>query len=214
MCNEGNNMRGKSGRPRKEEQGDSRAKIIHATIRLVNKLDPASITIRKVCEKASVSIGTFYHYFRNKNELMMYFIREIYYFKGTLSTPEDDITGRICELYDYYLDIVVNLGWEFMRQFYHSSNMDVESYKNNKGENVFDTDHPTYIKCSEIEMLRAYDMGLLMEDVNIRDACLDIATIVVGCITRWCMVSNDVDLKEMAHRIIRNYMLNIIKNEN
>ena len=65
------------GRPKKAESAtDNKQKIIDTTIELVRRHGADAVTVRSVCEAAELSIGTFYHYFSNKDDLLMYFVRE------------------------------------------------------------------------------------------------------------------------------------------
>ena len=71
-------MARKSGRPPKNEIGhDSQQKIIDAAVKLITERGADNITVRKDCTEAESSIGTYYHYFRDKDELLMYFIQEL-----------------------------------------------------------------------------------------------------------------------------------------
>ena len=67
----------RSGRPSKgEDNPDSRKKIIDAAVTLIRTKGADAVTVRSVCREADLSIGTFYHYFRDKDDLMMFFLRE------------------------------------------------------------------------------------------------------------------------------------------
>ena len=73
-------MPGKSGRPTKQtaaEKEESKQLIINAAVKLISKKGADFITVRNVCREADIGTGTFYYHFKNKDDLLMYFLREI-----------------------------------------------------------------------------------------------------------------------------------------
>ena len=69
-------MSNRSGRPSKGNERSSREKIIDTAISIIRENGADALTVRNVCDTAGLSIGTFYHYFRDKDDLMMYFLKE------------------------------------------------------------------------------------------------------------------------------------------
>ena len=62
-------MKGKIGRPKKSDQTrDNKQAIIDAAIDIIRAGKASSVTVRNVCARSSVSIGTFYHYFKDKDD--------------------------------------------------------------------------------------------------------------------------------------------------
>lgn len=55
--------------PRQERAHTSRACILEATAQLLNRKNVGSITTNHVAERAGVSIGTLYRYFRDKDDI-------------------------------------------------------------------------------------------------------------------------------------------------
>ncbi len=47
-----------------------RKEIVKKVINSTNNVDFEELTIQMICDAASISVGTFYHYFNNKNELL------------------------------------------------------------------------------------------------------------------------------------------------
>ena len=81
-------MAEKRGRPPKTAQPkDAKQRLIDTTVDLIKKYGADSITVRNVCEEAGLSIGTFYHHFQNKDDLLMHFVREASFESFLLETP-------------------------------------------------------------------------------------------------------------------------------
>ena len=70
------------------------------------------------CEEAGISIGTFYHHFQKKNDLLMQFVRDASFESFVLETPLGDVPGRVCELNMRLIGRYLAPGEEFMKRFY------------------------------------------------------------------------------------------------
>ena len=193
-----------TGRPGKgEPQADNHKKIIDATIALIKKSGADSVTVRNVCEKADVSIGTFYHYFRDKDDLMIFFLREIPFSSCTLKTSPEHIGNRISELYMMLINRYLELGKDFMKSFYSTSNRSLSAYM---GEEDGSFAEGTVMARSETEMMFALQSGYIKDDTDIHQVCMDICTIVKGCVFEWCLNDNSADIEPCIYRIINRYM--------
>lgn len=195
----------KCGRPAKDaRKQDSKQKIIDATIRLIKKRGADSVTVRNVCTEADSSIGTFYHYFRDKDDLLMYFIQEIPFkeceLKKDLSHPAD----RIIELYMKLVNRYMDLGLDFMKSFYSTTNTSLSSYMSEVDGKFLDG--TVMARCEE-ELLQAKEMGYIKNDADIHTMSVDICTIIKGCIFEWCLTDGKSNIKESIDRIINAYFL-------
>ncbi|MBQ4492868.1 MAG: TetR/AcrR family transcriptional regulator [Deltaproteobacteria bacterium] len=192
------------GRPAKDEiPMDSRKKIIEATISLIRKKGADCVTVRSVCESASLSIGTFYHYFRDKDDLMMFFLREISFEDCVLETDLSRIGDRLSELYMHLIDSYMKLGEGFMKSFYTTGNRSLSAYMSEQNGSFLDG---TVMARSEKEMNDALSAGYIRQGVDVHLACMDICTIVEGCIFEWCLGDGRMDIKASASRIINSYL--------
>lgn len=55
---------------RTEKSAKRRDEIVEKVISLLSRLNFREATVRKICSEANISVGTFYHYFTEKNDLM------------------------------------------------------------------------------------------------------------------------------------------------
>ena len=111
------------GRPCKSDVTcDNKQKIIDTTIELIKTHGADYLTVRNVCQAAEVATGTFYHYYKNKDDLLMYFVKETSFDSFELETPLDQLPGRIAELYFHLIDRYLDLGEDFMKSFYTTGN--------------------------------------------------------------------------------------------
>lgn len=193
----------KPGRPKKEERAvDNKQKIIDTTVALVKKYGADVVTVRSVCEAADLSIGTFYHYFENKDDLLMYFVREASFDTFELQTPLTDIAGRVTELYMLLIGRYQALGVDFMKQFYTTGNQALSAYMGASEEKF--PDGTVMARC-EAEVRQATQDGILRSDMDAHQVSADICTIVKGCVFEWCLNGGRIELEPTLHRLLRRY---------
>ena len=197
-------MANKRGRPSKaSEPTDAKQKLIDTTVELIKKYGADTITVRSVCEEAGLSIGTFYHHFQNKDDLLMYFVREASFDSFALETPLEDVAGRICELYMHLIDRYLTLGEEFMKSFYTTGNKALSAYMGQ--ENGCFADGTVMARC-ERELIDAREQGFLKKDADPHLLSMDICTIVKGCVFEWALDDGRLDIAESLHRIVKAYL--------
>lgn len=197
-------MANKRGRPSKASvPTDAKQKLIDTTVELIKKYGADTITVRSVCEEAGLSIGTFYHHFQNKDDLLMYFVREASFDTFVLETPLEDVAGRICELYMHLIDRYLTLGEEFMKSFYTTGNKALSAYMGQ--ENGCFADGTVMARC-ERELIDAREQGFLKKDADPHLLSMDICTIVKGCVFEWALDDGRLDIAESLHRIVKAYL--------
>ena len=207
-------MAEKRGRPPKAaEAQDTKQKLIDTTVELIKKYGADSITVRNVCEEAGLSIGTFYHHFQNKDDLLMHFVREASFESFLLETPLSDVAGRVCELYMHLIDRYLALGEEFMKSFYTTGNKALSAYMG-QSDGCF-AEGTVMARC-ERELLEAQQQGYLKKEADAHMLSMDICTIVKGCVFEWALNDGEMDMEESLKRIVGSYLckwLNTLPNE-
>ena len=203
-------MSNRSGRPSKGNERSSREKIIDTAISIIRENGADALTVRNVCDTAGLSIGTFYHYFRDKDDLMMYFLKETSFDSFRLKTPLSNISGRISELYMHLIHKYMDLGLDFMKSFYSTGNRSLSAYM---GEENGSFAEDSVMAISEKEMSEALDCGIIKPSSDIHLLCIDICTIVKGCVFEWCLNDGKPDIESSLNRILSNYMSNYLVNQ-
>ena len=192
------------GRPAKNEIPlGGRQKIIETAVSLIARHGADNITIRSVCDAADISIGTFYHYFRDKDDLLMFFLRETSFEDCVLAADLPRIGDRLSELYMRLVDRYLELGDAFMKSFYSTGNRSLSAYMSEQDGSFLEG---TVMARSEKEMNAALAAGIIHNGVDIHQACMDICTIVKGCVFEWCLNDGRMDIKASVFRIVNNYL--------
>jgi TetR/AcrR family transcriptional regulator, fatty acid metabolism regulator protein len=112
---------------RKLQADMTRQKIYDTAIALMEKKGYAATTIGEIMGTVGVSVGTFYHYFRSKEDIFLeIFTKADEYFEDTvkhgLEDPVLDACARIVKYFRFYAKYNVNRGLENISQLYNTKN--------------------------------------------------------------------------------------------
>ncbi len=178
-------------------------KIIDASISLIKKEGVDSITVRRVCDVAEIATGTFYYYFKNKDELLLSFIMESSFDDFELKTPLSNLSGRITELYTILVDKYLSFGKDFMQSFYTPANGALSSY-------MSETDGAflpgTIMARCESEIRSAQKEGFYDPALNPHEVSSDLCSIVKGAIFEYSLNCSDYDIHTALSRMIKRYL--------
>ena len=198
----------KCGRPPKSaEPLDAKKTIIDATIALIKREGADAITVRNVVEETGLSIGTFYHHFRNKDDLMMYFVREESFDGFALQTPLEHFSDRVCELYFHLIDRYLALGEEFMKSFYTTGNQALSAYMCE--ENGTFAEGTVMARCEQ-EAKAAIEASILKAESDAHELSMDVCTIVKGSVFEWALSGGKMEIRETMPRILQRYFAGIM----
>lgn len=181
---------------------ENKSKILEATIQLLKEKGIEKVTVRNVCAEAGIAVGTFYYYFKNKDDLMFYFVSEGFYDTDLMSS-ENNITGRIIELYMTLINHYLELGLPFMKSFYSNNNLALSAYMT-ETNGKFQAN--SILAKSEDEMDKAYQLGLIVEGTDLHMVCNDLCTIIKGSVFEWCLCNGSMDIGTVVSRIITRYL--------
>ena len=191
------------GRPKKGSAGgDSRQKMIDTAVALIAENGADALTVRSVCEKADLSIATFYHFFENKDNLLMHFVRDVSFDSLELTVPFTDVAGRCAELYMHLIDRYRALGLAFMKSFYTTGNRALSAYMG-AGGGAFPKG--TVMARCENELNEAKRLGVINADADTHQISADVCTIVKGCVFEWCLCDGEMEIEKAISRIIQHY---------
>lgn len=189
---------------------ENKSKIVEATVQLLKEKGVEKVTVRNVCEKAGIAVGTFYYYFQNKDDLMFYFVSEGFY-DVDFKSSENNITGRIIELYMNMINHYKELGITFVKSFYSNTNSALSAYMTESdGKFVANS----IMAKSEDEMDAAYRKGLIVEGTDIHMLCNDLCTIVKGSVFEWCLSNGEMDIESVVSRILTRYIDSYLVKQN
>ena len=193
-----------AGRPKKDAVGEpNREKIISAAVEIIRKDGAGALTVRNVCDWAGVSIGTFYHWFGNRDDLMMTFIRDVRFDLSDCPVPEEDRAGRVTALYMKLIRRYEALGIDFMRQFYSTTNSVLSSHMGQSGGTF--AEGTVMWECENL-LNAAKEKGSLPEATDVHGLSEDICTIVKGCVFEWALNNGGMEMETCLLRMVQRYL--------
>lgn len=159
------------------------------------------LSVETICSEAGVSIGSFYHHFKSKQDLIVEGYGECdNFFRENIigklkSTDEID---RILEYIDYQMQYAVDVGIELM----------VEVYRAQITEGV-----DFFLKSSRglpqglLQLVgKAQDNGLITKSQDAESITSELLLISRGVIYNWCQNKGSYELRNYCQKIITNHI--------
>lgn len=172
--------------------------IYNAAMSLVEKEGFKNITVRKICEKAGVSIGSFYNYFNSKEDILNEIFKKADNF--FLNVVANNLDGenakeKIVKFFIYYAEYCKRDKLDQLKQIYNTSN-------------------PMFIKKGRPmqEVLKkvveeGIEKGELITDMTPDEVVKFFFIALRGVIFDWCLHDGSYDLiqftKEYTERLLK-----------
>ncbi|OMD70034.1 TetR/AcrR family transcriptional regulator [Paenibacillus odorifer] len=183
--------------------------IHNAAIRMLKEYEYDYLTVRNVCKEANVSTGTFYHHFKNKDDLLTYYLAYGYekYMDENEILFEDDVKKNIAQIYHIYISYCMEMGIEFLSNYYSTKNKSLNTRDKHSPEEIHKV---PFFEKSIIAIKHGQEQEFISPDVDIHEAANDICTLVKGLIFEWCLTDGSYDLQKNVQKILRIYLNSIV----
>ena len=191
--------------PRTIRSQQIKDEIYTTAMELLKEYGYEYITVKNICKLANVSTGSFYHYFKSKDDLMSNFFLEAYkkFSQEGKLTPSENIIDNILQFFFLYSEFCQEQGLDFIRNFYTPFNksMDMHNLCNTQGQFRLPSmsDAESYIS-------EAQKNGILASTVSAQQLADDLCTIEKGCIYEWCVSDGSFNIRDLVERLLRNYL--------
>lgn len=188
---------------------DTKQRIYQAAVKMLKEYEYQCITIRNICQEAEVSIGSFYNHFKNKDDLLSYYLEYGYkeFYENNKIEYSDDIIDNILKVYDVYLSYCLFNGLEFLSNYYSNKNKGVYIRNIQSKEEL--GKRPALLEVIAI-INSGKKNGYIKEDVSANEVGIDIGVILKGIIFDWCLSDGSFDLKREAVKLIKIYLYSIL----
>ena len=190
--------------PRQIRTTEVKSKIVQAATDLISENGIASVTVANICKKADVSVGSFYHHFDNKDQVLSYYLTDAFHKK----TEEfdringTDVVQNILMCYRLYNQFLVEQGYDFVANYYTTGNHQLYS-KNNPNN---DSNNAPIMKKIHSFCEAAVENGYISASCDLELFYFDLTVMEKGVIFDWCNTGGSYDLVSEASRIMENYM--------
>ena len=182
---------------------DMRDQIIQVATDLFMEIGFTATSTRQIAQILNISQPALYHHFKNKDDLLIYFVRETSFDRFILGTPLQDIAGRVVELYMHLISRYLEMGEEFMKHFYTTGNKALSAYMGEEDGHYADG---TVMARCEQEINDAIGQEVLRPDTDAHRLSMDICTIVKGCVFEWALNDGAMDIEKTLSRIVSSYL--------
>jgi len=192
--------------PRQRKAMRTKERLYKTAVKMLEKYDYSSLTVRNICDEAGVSTGTFYHYFESKDDLWFYYLdgglEE--YAKEIDFVYQGDIIEYIVNVYEVYLAYCQEAGIDFLSNYYSAGNKQLA-----RGEAM---NRPVARWINE-GIAQAKESGNFNCQVSEEELERDVCIIIKGCIFEWCVSDGSFDLIDCAKDVLRRYMNGVFHNK-
>lgn len=181
---------------RKEQAAQTQKKIAETIASLLTEYKFQDLTVNMICERAGVSVGTFYHYYPSKDFILLFKYLSDEYFEDL--TENHAFTGDCCQnvafwMYQYFyyvekyfgLDMQIEL---FRSQLVHHADQNAEFFVESR----------PFIKKLRRLLEEGVEKGQLTDQIPVRRMVDELLRCSNGHLFDWCVKNGSYSVTEDA----------------
>lgn len=193
---------------RQIQSEETRQQIFEAYLDLIREKPDSEIKIAELCDRAGVSVGTYYYYYKTKDKL----IRQVYYHVDSRfdqiyrRLTADTYMARIVEYILHTSDEAKNYYGLRATTTIYQLQMEID------GSFFTDTSRPFSQHLCEL-LNGAIQAGELPEGLDIHEAVLNLLCIFRGTVYSWCLLKGSLDMEETIRSTVTAYLRRLSRRE-
>ena len=189
---------------RKKQAIDTRVKLYNISIQLIKEHGYDNVKITTICEKAGVSVGSFYHHFKNKAGIIieLYSICDIYFSETILPSLLKKSNSYYNKIIDYIaqqMQYGLDIGNDCSTQLYKTQITDGNEFFLSM-ERGLPNGLCYLIQCAQTN-------GELEGNISALDLAKEILIISRGILYNWCVSEGKSDIIYESKRMVSNYLM-------
>jgi len=176
--------------------------IFNTAVRLLKEEGYDALTTRRICEASGTSNGSFYHFFRNKDELLAYYYRisaEQFLNDHQEELEQKDLYGQLMLLYQWYIRYSADYGVDFCINFFNAKNRSID---------------PSYTPNAYYEISRQClhkHLDELAEGEDPEQVAMELCVMAKGIIFSWANERGVFDIDKIAEHMFSGYISSVIR---
>lgn len=191
----------KTTNSRKLQAAQTKEKLLDCSLEMVKTYGYDNAKITEICEQTGVSVGAFYHHFKNKEGIIVegyskcdnYFETEV-----MKKLSSQDIIDKILEYLTYQAKYAEDLGLELITQVYKS--------QVTHGTEFFLSIERALPKNLLKLIASAQEEGRITSDIEATEIRDELLIISRGCIYNWCQSKAAFNLSNKILQMAARYL--------
>ncbi len=191
--------------PRKIQARNTREKIYRTAVNLITERGFDKITVDEICKAAGVAKGSFYHYFKSKDDIVIeaYNVLDRYFMEEVVNELTQDSCLEKLKVYlTHMAKHADDHGIDFVKQFYKSQ--------------IFT--HANFVVSSERGFYKilyriidnGQNNGEFRKDLSSDELSMGLMVVVRGILYDWCLHDGNYNIIEFTNRYFEVYLQSII----
>lgn len=180
---------------RKQQAAETKTRIFDAAIDLINMKGFDNVSISDICKSAKSSVGSFYHYFSSKDDLIMSAYKDADREESDVIDkypPKGNFREQILYVFTVQSEIACRMGVEFVTQIYKNQITIDNHYLFSKTRTM-----PKHL-CTIIK--RAQDDGLLTTEYTADFITNELLKFSRGIFYDWCALKGSYNHTEAMRK--------------
>lgn len=180
----------------------TRRQIYEAAVQLLLRDGYDKLTIKKICQASGTSNGSFYHFFRNKDELLAYYYNvtaEKFLEEQSEDFADESLYDQMMICYQWYTKHSASHGVDFCRNFFIPSNRSIDP---GHMHNAFYEISVDCLHAHKDELAEGRDPDLVAHDLCV---------LAKGIIADWSNTGGAYDITEATERMFSAYLKGVLK---
>lgn len=200
---------------RKTKSQETINRVLGVTSEMLKCYGFSALTVTNICKAASISNGTFFHYFKSKNGLLAYFLNEGFnaYLESqhqsfeSLCSQGRTFCERIINIYIEYAKYCRHIGIDFITRYYTPENSALNRYSHAQQEDDINDIVSWHILN---QLYEAKHEGLIKAEYSEEEIEVDLCTIIKGIIFDWCLSNGTVNMEKRIEKLLSIYLHSVV----
>lgn len=178
---------------RKQQAITSRNNIYSTALKLMERHGFDNITIEMISKEAGVSVGSFYHYFNSKNDLLFeLFKRGDDFFAEKVANSVSGQTAQemILSYFDHFSEFYILNGIDIIKALYNTQSR------------LFSDENRLIVTMLREIIAKGIENKELSESMSPREATDFLLVTARGLVYKWCVENGQFPLDKVMHRYI------------
>ena len=189
--------------PRRVKSRMVKDRILETATKLIREHGYECVTVHNVCQAAEVSVGSFYHHFENKDQLLAYYLVAAFEERAQKfsEVSDDDVVHAVIQCYHLYDDFLLDQGFDFVKNYYTTQNKGLDTSKRNDSTVTV----PIMDKTISL-MAKAVEAGDMLPETDAAQLGEDLCRLEKGVVFDWCLCDAGYDLKAQTQHMMETYL--------